>query len=109
MSDYAMLQDKIRIAAARIAPQYVDIPYISVVSGSSPALPILTSTKGNWFGEPTAYAYQWKRDGATNIGTNSNLYTTVVGDSTHSITCVVSATNPNGTTAAPASNAIVVP
>ena len=68
----------------------------------------LQCTTGNWFGVPTAYAYQWKRDGSTNLSTAAT-YLIVAGDSTHSLTCVVSATNANGTTVAPASNAIAIP
>jgi hypothetical protein len=110
MSDYGMMQERVRVAAGRIAPQYVDVPAIYPAAGPPVAVgSVLQCTTGNWFGVPTSYAYAWKRDVATAIGSNSPTYTTVAGDSTHSITCVVSATNANGTTAAPASNAIAVP
>jgi hypothetical protein len=69
---------------------------------------VLNCTLGNWFGVPTSYTYQWKSN-AVNVGTSVNTYTVVAGDSTHSMTCVVSAINANGTTVAPASNAIVIP
>jgi hypothetical protein len=109
MSDYGMMQERVRVAAGRIAPQYVDVPAIYPAAGPPVAVgSVLQCTQGNWFGVPTSYAYQWKRD-AVNVGTNAATYTLVAGDSTHSITCVVSATNANGTTAAPASNAIAVP
>jgi ABC-type Fe3+-siderophore transport system permease subunit len=104
-----MLREQVRVAAGRLAPQYVDIPFVRVTgNGIAVVGCILQSTVGNWLGEPTTYAYQWKSN-AANVGTNSANYTTVAGDSTHSMTCVVSATNANGTTAAPASNAIVIP
>ena len=45
----------------------------------------------------------------TNVGTNANTYTVVAGDAASNMTCVVTATNANGGTAAPASNAIVIP
>lgn len=65
-------------------------------------------TNGNWTGQPTGYAYQWMRDGA-NIGTSVNNYTVVADDEGHSITCVVTATNAVGSTAAPPSNAVAIP
>lgn len=108
MSDYAMLRDQIRIVAARLAPQYVDIPLVYPTTPPAIVGSVLICTMGNWFGVPTGYAYQWKR-GVTNVGTNANTYTVVAGDAANNITCVVSATNANGTTAAPASNAIAIP
>jgi hypothetical protein len=68
---------------------------------------VLTCTQGNWLGTPTGYAYQWK-SGATNVGTNSNSYTSVAGDVGKSITCVVTATNSMGSVAAPPSNAVAI-
>jgi hypothetical protein len=62
---------------------------------------------GNWNGEPTSYAYQWKRDGSADIGTG-DTYAVVAEDGGHSITCVVTATNAQGSTAAPPSNAVHV-
>jgi hypothetical protein len=102
-----MLREQVRVAAGRIAPQYIDTP---AIYGTAPIVvgSVLNCTMGNWFGVPTSYAYQWKR-GVTNVGTGVNTYTTVAGDSGNSITCVVSATNANGTTVAPASNAIAIP
>lgn len=105
MSDYGMLREQVRVAAGRIAPQYIDTP---AIYGTAAVGAVLTCTMGNWFGVPTAYAYQWKR-GVTNVGTNANTYTVVAGDAANSMTCVVSATNANGTTVAPASNAILIP
>jgi hypothetical protein len=62
---------------------------------------------GTWAGEPVRYAYQWVRDGNTNIGTGASLLVTpdMVGET---VACVVSATNAHGTTVAPASNPVVV-
>jgi hypothetical protein len=66
---------------------------------------VLTCTQGNWAGTPTSYAYQWQRDG-TNVGTNANTYTLVAGDSGHNVGCIVTATNAQGSTAAPLSNTV---
>jgi hypothetical protein len=64
---------------------------------------------GNWEGEPTSYAYQWKIDGA-NVGTGTATATHAVqpGDVGKTATCVVTATNALGSTAAPPSNGVVV-
>jgi hypothetical protein len=91
-------------------PGNIDVPAVYGPNGFGQATvgQVLTCTQGNWAGTPSSYAYQWKRDGATNIGTNASTYTLVSGDSTHQVSCVVTATNVTGSTAAPPSNAIPV-
>jgi hypothetical protein len=81
-------------------PSLIDVPFVSAVGS------VASVTNGNWGGSPTGYAYAWKRDGATSIGTNVNNYTMVGADTGHQIGCVVSATNANGTTVAPLSNTV---
>lgn len=88
-----------------VAPTNVDVPNIS---GTAAVGATLTATTGNWTGEPDTYAYQWK-SGATNVGGNSPAYVVAPGDAGASITCVVTATNIGGSTAAPPSNAIAIP
>ena len=87
------------------APAVVNTPYISsngVIVGS-----VCNCTQGQWTGSPSSYAYAWKRDGATAVGTNSANYTLIAADvGGHAITCVVTATNATGSQAAPPSNAI---
>jgi hypothetical protein len=84
-----------------VPPANVDVPNVSQ-NGS-----VLNCTDGNWTGEPTSYAFQWKR-GATNVGTNAASYTVVAADVGATLTCVVTATNAHGSTVAPASNGVVV-
>lgn len=91
-------------------PGLIDVPYLSGVppygNGS-----VLTCTQGNWAGLPTSKTYQFRRDGV-NFGTNTgvNTYTIVTAsDSGHSIDCVVTATNAQGSTVAPHSNVIRIP
>ena len=109
MSDFATAMVKIDQSQARlatvIAPLSVSAP---VVSGVPAAGQVLTCSRGVWDHAPPAatYAYQWK-SAATNVGTNAATYTPVVGDVTKAITCVVSATNAFGTTAA-TSNAVTL-
>ena len=83
-------------------PAVIDIPYVSAVGA------LASVTNGNWVGTPS-FAYQWKRNGVTNIGTNTNTYTMVGADTGQAIGCIVSATNVQGTTAAPISNTVVGP
>ena len=87
-------------------PSNRDVPYVSgdTIVGST-----LNCTMGNWEGEPTSYAYQWKRDATTDLaGSGQNSYVSVAADAGRSITCVVTATNAAGSTTAPPSNAVVV-
>lgn len=105
LSTATMAQAIDGVTGALAAPGNIDVPY---VSGLTPVGSLLTCTQGNWAGTPSSYAYAWKRDGTTAIGTNANTYTTIAGDQTHLVTCVVSATNGQGTTAAPPSNGIRV-
>ena len=108
MSDYGMLREQVRVASGRIAPQYIDTPAIYTSTPPAVVGSVLNCTMGNWFGVPASYSYQWKR-GVTNVGTSVNTYTVVAGDAANNMTCVVTATNANGSTAAPASNAIAIP
>jgi hypothetical protein len=67
----------------------------------------LNCTMGTWTGEPTSYAYQWKLDG-TNAGTDAATYDVQAGDVGKAATCVVTATNAGGSTAAPESASVTV-
>ena len=85
-------------------PANVDVPH---VSGTGTVGNTLSATMGNWSNEPTGYSYQWMSDGAP-VGSDSADYVIDASDSGRSITCVVTATNAIGSTAAPPSNAITV-
>jgi hypothetical protein len=87
------------------APGVVDVPY---VAGTGTVGQTLTCTMGNWTGEPTEYAYQWRRDGTTDIGTGAASYLIVSADAGHQVTCIVTATNGVGSSAAPPSNSVMV-
>jgi hypothetical protein len=91
-----------------LPPINIDVP--SVQPQSAAPGETLTCTMGNWTGmdaEPHSYAYQWLSDGESELGTGDS-YTVVASDSGTSISCVVTATNANGSTAAPPSNAVAV-
>jgi hypothetical protein len=72
---------------ATAPPVNVDVPY---VSGTGTVGSTLNCTMGNWQNTPTSYAYAWKSDGATDVGTGSS-YVVAATDAGHSVTCVVTA------------------
>jgi hypothetical protein len=90
------------VPPADTPPVIVDIPYAEQVAD------LITCTMGNWEGEPTAYAYQWRRDGTTDIGTGSAHYVVTSADIGRVLTCIVTATNAAGSTEAPPSNGVTV-
>jgi hypothetical protein len=85
-------------------PINVDVPHVQQ-AGSE-----LTCTMGNWEGmqaEPHSYAYQWQLDGADITGGTASL-PIMADDVGKTATCVVTASNAIGSTAAPPSNGVVV-
>ena len=53
-----MTEEQEAAYAAMEPPVNVDVPYVAQ-EGS-----VLTCTMGNWEGEPSHYAYQWRVDGS---------------------------------------------
>jgi hypothetical protein len=89
------------LATAGDPPVNTDVPYVTQTGDA------LNCTMGIWTGEPTSYAYQWQLDGAE-TGSNAPDYTIAPDDVGKTATCVVTATNLGGSTAAPRSNGLVV-
>ena len=59
--------------------------------------PTLTSTTGTWTGTGViTFAYQWKRDGVSISGATSSTYSLVADDDNKYITCVITATDDEG-------------
>ena len=72
-----------------------------VISGTAERGETLTSTTGTWTGTGTiTYAYQWKRNGADISGATASTYVLVSADDNALMTCVVSATDTEGTKSA---------
>lgn len=71
---------------------------VPVISSSAPQTGTAeTTTNGTWSNSPTSYNYQWERvDTSMNIGTNSNSYTPVTSDVTHTLGIAVQACNAGG-------------
>jgi hypothetical protein len=85
---------------AKLPPVVRNVPY-AAQEGTN-----LTCTMGEWVGEPTSYAYQWQVDGVA--GATGTPLAVTAADNGKIYTCVVTATNANGVTAAPPSNAVTV-
>ena len=68
----------------------------------------LNVTNGVWTGSPI-YAYQWKRDGVTNIGTNASSYVAQSADGGHVVSCEVTASNVIGSATAKSNTYLVYP
>jgi hypothetical protein len=107
MSDFSRLQELARAAGLQVnPPAMIDIPYVSPETAA--VGDTLTSTMGNWNGEPTGYAYSWQHLDTNEVGTGST-YVVAATDSAHSLVCLVTATNGAGSTTATPSNAVVIP
>jgi hypothetical protein len=83
------------------APVNRDVPHVTQAGDT------IACTMGNWEGEPTSYGYQWKIDGSI-VGTDAASYTVTAADVGKAATCVVTATNAHGSTAAPPSNEVMI-
>jgi hypothetical protein len=106
MSDFGRLQELARAAGVQVnPPRNTAIPYVSPETAAVGE--VLSCTMGEWNGDPTEYAYGWFLDG-TDTGVVGSSYTPVAGNEGHTVTCVVTATNNAGSTAAPPSNAVTV-
>lgn len=81
-----------------------DVPY---VGGAGTVGSTLTCTMGNWDNEPSSYSYEWHTDGVPNSAVG-DTYNVAAGDVGKEISCVVTATNALGSTAAPVSNAVSI-
>lgn len=68
-----------------------------VISGTAERGETLSSTTGTWSGVGTiTYAYQWKRDGANISGATSASYLLLEADDNAFITCLITATDDEG-------------
>jgi len=91
--------------SALAPPRNLDVPF---VSGDGTVGATLNCTMGTWTGEPTGYSYKWMADGTTTAEGPAADYTVGAGDAGKNVTCIVTATNAEGSTEAPPSNAVAV-
>ncbi len=92
------------------APTNTAVPYVSPEGTASPG-DALNCTMGEWEameGDQATYEYDWQRDAAS-IGALAGAdYTVTPADAGCTLTCVVTATNLRGSTAAPPSNPVAI-
>jgi hypothetical protein len=69
---------------------------LPVISGGGTVGQPLSVTSGAWNNGPTAYGYQWLRNGVAIGGASSSVYTLVTADIGFLITCQVTASNAAG-------------
>jgi hypothetical protein len=105
----SMLESIPPVDPALAPPVMRDVPHVSVKDdGTVEVGATLTCTMGNWDGEPTSYEYRWFNNAPADLSAGST-YVVAASDGGHNVFCVVTATNPNGSTAAPPSNSVEVP
>jgi hypothetical protein len=92
---YMTNRDKIKFNNQyKFAPENTVLP---VVTGIGTVGQVLTTDDGTWIGEGViAYTYQWYADLVEIGGATNNTYTILIGDSGKDITCIVTATDING-------------
>jgi hypothetical protein len=91
-----------RKAEARDAPSNIDTP---ALAGSPTVGGTLAVTMGNWNGEPTSYAYDWRKDGQSLGAPSQDRYMVTSAALGGMVDCEVTATNADGSASA-VSNAI---
>jgi hypothetical protein len=68
------------------------------VTGAGTVGATLTTDDGSWDNAPTAFAYQWRRNGTNIFDANSAAYVLVDVDSGTDVFCTVTASNAAGDT-----------
>jgi hypothetical protein len=70
------------------------------ISGTPATGQTLTCSTGGWTASPTGYGYEWVLEGTPIVGATESTYTVSAADEGLKLTCVVTATNGAGKTAA---------
>jgi hypothetical protein len=95
----------VSVPPAPTAPKNTAPPRIS---GKPTPGNTLMCSQGTWSGSPTAFAYQWARNGSPIKGATSASYAVQIGDEAASLVCTVTASNAVGAGTPVASPALVV-
>lgn len=94
-----------------LPPTNTVAPTITYVSGgggagTQPGAQYASNT-GTWSSPTPTYTRQWLRSGADIAGATAAAYTTVAADAGTNLSCLITATNPNGSTSV-VSNAVAI-
>ncbi len=100
----ATVEHNVEVQAEAIEPPPPSAPSNTsrpTVGGAPRVGQTLTASSGTWSGSaPIAYAYQWQRDGTTNIaGATGPRYTPAASDVGHTLDVLVTASNAVGSAA----------
>jgi len=88
-------------------PRNLETP---VVSGEASVGQVLNTTNGLWANIPTGYTYQWMRGATVIAGATAASYVLVTADGSNNlISCVVTASNPIGSSSATSNSILVSP
>jgi hypothetical protein len=95
------------IIALTTEPSNTAVP---VATGTGTVGQTLSCTNGTWKSVigGVAFTYQWQRQGVNIAGTVASTYLLVTADSTHTVSCVVTATDAANGATSQASNGIAV-
>jgi hypothetical protein len=95
-----------------VPPPPVDNTAPAISGGSTHAVvyagQTLACSNGVWANQPTAYTYQWSRDGAALAGATATTYTVLPGELGASLNCSVVASNAGGSGPGAVSGAVAV-
>jgi hypothetical protein len=81
---------------------------VPAVSGTPALANQLSCTAGLWLNNPTAFTYQWRRNGSPIAGATGPVYTVQIADEGATLTCAVTASNAGGASAPAISTSVLV-
>ncbi len=80
-----------------------------LLSGNAAVGTVVTCSNGSWTGSPSpSFSFDFKINGVSVQSGSSNTYMPLIGDDTKTLTCLVTATNTQGSASEGASNSLVV-
>jgi hypothetical protein len=80
-----------------------------LLTGNGAVGTVVTCSNGSWTGSPSpTFSFNFRVNGVSVQNGASNTYTPLVGDDTKTLTCLVTATNTQGSASEGASNSLVV-
>jgi hypothetical protein len=80
-----------------------------LLTGNGAVGTVVTCSNGSWTGSPSpTFSFNFRVNGVSVQNGASNTYTPLIGDDTKTLTCLVTATNTQGSASEGASNSLVV-